>query len=77
MPTCTATQYARNYSKSNKLDWNRAIIQAEKVVGYPNHFLSFQSVPGDDILSIAGEMRKLVGTDHPLLKIAKYVPLKS
>lgn len=54
-----------------KTDWNRAVSEAEKVVGYPTSFLSLRWLLSDEIASVAIHLRKLVGNTHPLLKTAK------
>lgn len=56
---------------NKKLDWNKAMSEAEKVVGYPTSFLSLRWLLSDEIANIALHMRKLVGSNHPLLKTTK------
>ncbi|XP_076046748.1 all trans-polyprenyl-diphosphate synthase PDSS2-like [Oratosquilla oratoria] len=64
-----------NYSTApvqhRKPDWNRAVSDAEKIVGYPTSYLTLRSLLSDEMSNIAVHMRKLVGTSHPLLKTAK------
>ncbi|XP_048484951.1 all trans-polyprenyl-diphosphate synthase PDSS2 isoform X1 [Plutella xylostella] len=57
--------------QSGKPDWNRAVSEAEKIVGYPTSFLSLRWVLSDEIANVALHLRKLVGSNHPLLKTAK------
>ncbi|KAJ6640635.1 All trans-polyprenyl-diphosphate synthase PDSS2, partial [Pseudolycoriella hygida] len=54
-----------------KNDWNRAVSEAEKIVGYPTSFLSLRWLLSDEIANVALHLRKLVGSNHPLLKKAK------
>lgn len=54
-----------------KPDWDRAVSEAEKIVGYPTSFLSLRWLLSDEVANVAMHLRKLVGTDHPLLKTAK------
>lgn len=54
-----------------KHDWNRAVSEAEKIVGYPTSFLSLRWLLSDEIANVALHLRKLVGSNHPLLKTAK------
>lgn len=66
----------RHFSSSNvnftkKPDWNRAVSEAEKIVGYPTSFLSLRWLLSDEIANVALQLRKLVGSNHPLLKTAK------
>ena len=56
-----------------KHDWNRAVSEAEKIVGYPTSFLSLRWLLSDEIANVALHLRKLVGSNHPLLKTAKLV----
>jgi decaprenyl-diphosphate synthase subunit 2 len=58
-------------SSSKQHDWNRAVSEAEKIVGYPNSFLSMRWLLSDEIANVALHLRKLVGSHHPLLKTAK------
>ncbi|KAL1395224.1 hypothetical protein pipiens_002898 [Culex pipiens pipiens] len=53
-----------------KHDWNRAVSEAEKIVGYPTSFLSLRWLLSDEIANVALHLRKLVGSNHPLLKTA-------
>lgn len=56
---------------NKKLDWNRAMSEAEKIVGYPTSFLSLRWLLSDEIANVALHLRKLVGSNHPLLKTVK------
>ncbi|XP_017775494.1 PREDICTED: decaprenyl-diphosphate synthase subunit 2-like [Nicrophorus vespilloides] len=58
-------------SHGQKPDWNRAVSEAEKIVGYPTSFLSLRWLLSDEIANVALHLRKLVGSNHPLLKTAK------
>jgi hypothetical protein len=68
---------ASKYSAVGKLahnqkpDWNKAVSEAEKIVGYPTSFLSLRWLLSDEIANVALHLRKLVGSNHPLLKTAK------
>lgn len=56
-----------------KHDWNRAVSEAERIVGYPTSFLSLRWLLSDEIANVALHLRKLVGSNHPLLKTAKHL----
>lgn len=58
-------------AQEKKPDWNRAVSEAEKIVGYPTSFLSLRWLLSDEIANVALHLRKLVGSNHPLLKTAK------
>lgn len=62
--------------QNTKPDWNRAVSEAEKIVGYPTSFLSLRWVLSDEIANVALHLRKLVGSNHPLLKTAKLVNIQ-
>ncbi|KAJ8917518.1 hypothetical protein NQ315_005567 [Exocentrus adspersus] len=48
-----------------------AINEAEKIVGYPTSFLSLRWILNDEVANIALHLRKLIGTNHPLLNTAR------
>lgn len=50
---------------------NPAINEAEKIVGYPTSFLSLRWLLNDEVANIALHLRKLIGTNHPLLNTAR------
>ncbi|XP_076661853.1 decaprenyl diphosphate synthase subunit 2 [Halictus rubicundus] len=58
---------------NQKPDWNKAVSEAEKIVGYPTSFLSLRWLLSDEIANVALHLRKLVGSNHPVLKTAKSV----
>ncbi|GAB1597917.1 decaprenyl-diphosphate synthase subunit 2-like, partial [Argonauta hians] len=60
-----------SWRKNSSSDWKKAVSEAEKVVGYPTSFLSLRYLLSDELSNVALQMRKLVGTRHPLLKTAK------
>lgn len=72
------TRILRNISKyfhSNarqKIESSRAVNEAEKIVGYPTSFLSLRWLLNDEIANVALHLRKLIGTNHPLLNTARY-----
>lgn len=45
--------------------------EAEKIVGYPTSFLNLRWLLSDELANVAMHLRKLIGTDHPLLKTAR------
>ncbi|XP_023386689.1 decaprenyl-diphosphate synthase subunit 2 isoform X2 [Pteropus vampyrus] len=50
--------------------WNQVVSEAEKIVGYPTSFMSLRCLLSDELSNIAMQVRKLVGTQHPLLTTA-------
>ncbi|KAL1395225.1 hypothetical protein pipiens_002899 [Culex pipiens pipiens] len=54
-----------------KHDFNRAVSEAEQIVGYPTSFLNLRFLLSDEIANVALHLRKLTGSNHPLLKSAK------
>lgn len=70
--TSTTQSNVQSAAKTvQKPDWNRAVSEAEKIVGYPTSFLSLRWLLSDEIANVALHLRKLVGSNHPLLKTAK------
>ena len=63
-------------SSSKVSGWNKAVTEAEKIVGYPTSFMSLRCLLSDEFSNVAMHMRKLVGTKHPLLKTARYNDVK-
>lgn len=71
-------QFAKRISfwpSSKTGDWKKAVSDAEKIVGYNTSFLSLRCLLSDELSNVAQQMRKLVGTKHPLLKTARYCHL--
>lgn len=56
---------------TQKSQWNRAVSEAEKLVGYPTSLLSIRALLDNDTANIAVHLRKLIGSDHPVLRTAK------
>ncbi|KAG5678915.1 hypothetical protein PVAND_008539 [Polypedilum vanderplanki] len=54
-----------------KNEWNRALSEAEKIVGYQTSFLSLRYLLSDEITNLALHLRKLIGSAHPLVNTAK------
>ncbi|XP_069866195.1 all trans-polyprenyl-diphosphate synthase PDSS2 isoform X1 [Dipodomys merriami] len=51
--------------------WSQVVSEAEKIVGYPTSFMSLRCLLSDELSNIAMQVRKLVGTRHPLLTTAR------
>lgn len=64
-------QEAIKTDKIQTYDWHKAVSDAEKIVGYPTSFLSLRWLLSDEIANVALHLRKLVGSEHPLLKTTK------
>lgn len=58
-------------SPSSASHWSKVISEAEKIVGYPTSFMSLRCLLSDELSNIAMQVRKLVGTNHPLLNTAR------
>ncbi|XP_072397645.1 all trans-polyprenyl-diphosphate synthase PDSS2-like [Diabrotica undecimpunctata] len=50
---------------------DRAVIEAEKIVGYPTSFLNLRWLLNDEVANIAVHLKKLIGTKHPLVHTAR------
>ncbi|VVD04381.1 unnamed protein product [Leptidea sinapis] len=61
----------------DEFDWQDVITEAEQIVGYPTSFLNLRWLFNDEIANTAIHLRKLVGTNHPLLKTAKNILIGS
>ena len=58
-------------SFTKKNSWNRAVSDAEKLVGYPTSLMSVRALMDDDFANIAVHMRKLIGSEHPVFHTVK------
>lgn len=54
-----------------KQKWGGIVNDAEKVVGYPTSFLNLRWLLNDEIANVALHMTKLIGTNHPILNVAR------
>lgn len=61
----------RGQSSGSPTHWNQVVSEAEKIVGYPTSFMSLRCLLSDELSNIAMQVRKLVGTQHPLLTTAR------
>ncbi|XP_060046670.1 all trans-polyprenyl-diphosphate synthase PDSS2 isoform X2 [Erinaceus europaeus] len=61
----------RAQSSGSPTHWNQVVSEAEKIVGYPTSFMSLRCLLSDELSNIAMQVRKLVGTRHPLLTTAR------
>lgn len=59
------------FSSSGPSNWNKVVSDAEKLVGYPTSFMSLRCLLSDELSNVAMHVRKLVGTQHPLLNTAR------
>lgn len=56
---------------AHNTEWSRAISEAEAIVGYSTSFLNLRWILNDEIANVALHLRKIIGSNHPLLKTAK------
>lgn len=59
------------FSNSAPSNWTKVVSDAEKIVGYPTSFMSLRCLLSDELSNVALHVRKLVGTQHPLLNTAR------
>lgn len=45
----------------------KVVSEAEKIIGYPTSFLSLRWLLNDEVANVANHLKKLIGTNHPLL----------
>ncbi|XP_021092538.1 decaprenyl-diphosphate synthase subunit 2 isoform X2 [Heterocephalus glaber] len=69
--TISALGSWRGHSSKSPTHWNQVVSEAEKIVGYPTSFMSLRCLLSDELSNIAMQVRKLVGTQHPLLTTAR------
>ncbi|KAM6459535.1 all trans-polyprenyl-diphosphate synthase PDSS2 isoform 1-T1 [Liasis olivaceus] len=63
--------FSASPSPSSASHWSKVVSEAEKIVGYPTSFMSLRCLLSDELSNIAMQVRKLVGTKHPLLDTAR------
>lgn len=61
----------RLHSTTSPSSWTKVVSEAEKIVGYPTSFMSLRCLLSDELSNIALNVRKLVGTKHPLISTAR------
>ncbi|XP_075453671.1 all trans-polyprenyl-diphosphate synthase PDSS2 isoform X1 [Ascaphus truei] len=70
--SCSAEKRFSLFSDSPTAShWSKVVSDAEKIVGYPTSFMSLRCLLSDELSNIAMQVRKLVGTKHPLLNTAR------
>lgn len=69
--SCIFKRHISSFGLSKPSEWNKVVSDAERIVGYPTSFLSLRCLLSDELANVALQMRKLVGTKHPLLQTAK------
>lgn len=69
--TTIANKTLCNTNNSERPEWTVVLKEAEKIVGYPTSFLNLRWLLSDELANVAMHLRKLIGTDHPLLKTAR------
>ncbi|KAM9315760.1 all trans-polyprenyl-diphosphate synthase PDSS2 [Gastrophryne carolinensis] len=68
---CTRRTISLFSGSSTTSQWSKVVSDAEKIVGYPTSFMSLRCLLSDELSNIAMQVRKLVGTKHPLLNTAR------
>ncbi|KAL4713043.1 hypothetical protein ACJJTC_001097 [Scirpophaga incertulas] len=53
--------------------WTKVIKEAEKIVGYPTSFMNLRWLLSDEFANLAMHLRKVVDSNHPIIKTAKTV----
>ena len=66
------SRYFGLWGSKQATEWNKAVSDAEKLVGYPTSLMGLRCLLSDEISNVAIQMRKLVGSKHPLLQTARY-----
>ncbi|KAM9356395.1 all trans-polyprenyl-diphosphate synthase PDSS2 isoform 2-T2 [Pholidichthys leucotaenia] len=69
--SCRARRSLSLFSSSGSSNWSKVVSDAEKLVGYPTSFMSLRCLLSDELSNVAMHVRKLVGTQHPLLNTAR------
>ncbi|XP_037652351.1 decaprenyl-diphosphate synthase subunit 2 [Sebastes umbrosus] len=59
------------FPNSGSSNWSKVVSDAEKIVGYPTSFMSLRCLLSDEFSNVAMHVKKLIGTQHPLLNTAR------
>ncbi|XP_077394587.1 all trans-polyprenyl-diphosphate synthase PDSS2 isoform X1 [Festucalex cinctus] len=59
------------FSSPGPSNWSKVVSDAEKIVGYPTSFMSLRCLLSDEFSNVAMHVKKLVGSQHPLLNTAR------
>eukprot|EP00048_Salpingoeca_helianthica_P018338 m.241656 g.241656 ORF g.241656 m.241656 type:complete len:422 (+) comp24627_c0_seq1:105-1370(+) len=51
--------------------WTKSVAQAQQLVGSPTSLASFRSLLGDEVATISGYAKRLIGSQHPFLHTAQ------
>lgn len=68
---CPPARTLSLFSSPGSNTWSKVVSDAEKIVGYPTSFMSLRCLLSDELSNVALHVRKLVGTQHPLLNTAR------
>lgn len=60
-----------SYFRAASTPWQRVVARAERLVGYPTSFMSLRHLLSDEVAQVAVQLRRLVGSEHPLLRTAR------
>ncbi|XP_029317237.1 all trans-polyprenyl-diphosphate synthase PDSS2 [Cottoperca gobio] len=69
--SCQGQRALSLFSSSGPSNWSKVVADAEKIVGYPTSFMSLRCLLSDELSNVAIHVKKLVGTQHPLLNTAR------
>jgi hypothetical protein len=61
----------RTMDVSKRRDWETALGEAERMVGYPSSLKNIRWLFKDEFVDLGVHLRRLVGGDHPLLRTVK------
>ncbi|XP_077477831.1 all trans-polyprenyl-diphosphate synthase PDSS2 isoform X1 [Stigmatopora argus] len=67
----TAQRTLSSFYSSGPSNWTKVVSDAEKIVGYPTSFMSLRCLLSDEFSNVAMHVKKLIGTQHPLLNTAR------
>uniref|UniRef100_G3PH03 Prenyl (decaprenyl) diphosphate synthase, subunit 2 n=1 Tax=Gasterosteus aculeatus aculeatus TaxID=481459 RepID=G3PH03_GASAC len=70
-PSCPAPRTQSLLAGSGPSYWSKVVSDAERLVGYPTSFMSLRCLLSDELSNVAMHVRKLIGTQHPLLNTAR------
>ena len=53
--------------------FSQHLLDAERLVGYPTSLLGLKHVLGDELAVLASHLKRLIGSNHPVVNTARWV----
>ena len=68
---CRHNSVISGWFRSDNHAIDKAVSQAEKIIGFPTSYLNIRALLGDELSTMATHVRKLTSLKHPLFSTAR------